>query len=249
MTSSRLTAMLPVPSTPSSPGSTLAERVVLMCASALFAGLTREECIEIASCAKARSFARDELIYMQGQPARDLILLQTGSVKLTQISLNGNEVILSMRGTGDAISVQSDAPQCIHTCSARAVERCRALSWEYSRLQRLLTDYPGIRRNINIILAAQLSELEERFREVATEKAAKRLALLLLRLVGRVGTPHPGGIQISLSREELAQMTGTTLFTISRILSRWAESGAILPRREAVVIPNAARLEAIGNQE
>lgn len=249
MTSSRLAAISPMPSTLASPGSTLAERVVLMCASALFAGLTREECIEIASCAKARSFARDELIFMQGQPARDLILLQVGSVKLTQISLSGNEVILSMRGTGDAISIQSEAPQCIHTCSARAVERCRALSWEYSRLQKLLADYPGIRRNINLILAAQLSELEERFREVATEKAAKRLALLLLRLLTRVGTPHAGGIQIALSREELAQMTGTTLFTISRILSRWAESGAILPRREAVIIPDVSRLEAIGNEE
>jgi len=113
----------------------------------------------------------------------------------------------------------------------------------------MLATYPAIRRKVNSILASQLCELEERFREVATEKAAKRLALLLLRLIKRVGTPQAGGIQISLSREELAQMTGTTLFTISRILSRWAEKGAILPRREAVLIPDPGRLEAIGNEE
>jgi CRP-like cAMP-binding protein len=220
-----------------------------MCASALFTGLTREECLEIAACAKARYFARDELIFMQGHPARDMILLQAGSVKLSQISLNGNEVILSMRGKGDTVGTQSDGQQHIYTSSARAVERCKALSWEHSRVPRLIADYPAIRRNLNHILSAQLYELEERFREVATEKAGKRLALLLLRLVDRVGTPQAGGIQISLSREELAQMTGTTLFTISRILSRWAEKGAILPRREAVIIPDRGLLEAIGDEE
>jgi hypothetical protein len=61
----------------------IAERVVLMCASALFTGLSQKECMEIASCAKARTFARDELLFMQGQPVRNLVLIQTGSVKLT----------------------------------------------------------------------------------------------------------------------------------------------------------------------
>jgi CRP-like cAMP-binding protein len=115
--------------------------------------------------------------------------------------------------------------------------------WEYSRLQALLNQYPQIRKNINQILASRLGELEERFREVATEKAAKRLALVLLRLMKRVGKPATDGIQVSLSREELAQMTGTTLFTISRILSKWAVQGFVLPRREAVVVKDRKMLE------
>src|ERR1017187_10971393 len=65
--------------------STVAERAVMMCASALFAGLTHHEILEIASCARARSFARDELLFMQGQSARHLVILQSGSVKLTQL--------------------------------------------------------------------------------------------------------------------------------------------------------------------
>ena len=59
----------------------------------------------------------------------------------------------------------------------------------------------------------------------------------------QVGREQNGGIQISLSREELAQMTGTTLFTISRILSKWSEDGYIEPRRESVVIRDSQRLE------
>ena len=180
---------------------------------------------------------------------QNLVLLQAGSVKLTQLSSGGNEVILWMNGKGDAVGVNPEIPACSHTCSARAMESCKAMVWEYSRLQMLLADYPQIGKNINQILASRLQELEERFREVATEKVAKRLALTLLRLLKQVGTQHQSGIQVSLSREELAQMTGTTLFTISRILSKWGEEGFILPRREAVVVRDAARLGQIGDED
>jgi CRP-like cAMP-binding protein len=205
--------------------------------------------MEIASCARARTFARDELLFMQGQPVRNLVLIQTGSVKLTQLSSNGNEVILWMRGTGDAVGEQTETEACSHTCSARALEQCRALTWEYARLQHLVAEYPQIRRNINQILSSRLSELEERFREVATEKVAKRLALTLLRLLKQIGKHSQGGIQVSLSREELAQMTGTTLFTISRILSKWSEEGFVVPRREAVVVRDPKRLGEVGDED
>jgi CRP-like cAMP-binding protein len=227
----------------------LTDRVVLVCASALFTGLSKQECTEIAACAKARTFARDELLFMQGQPIRNIVLLESGRVKLTQLSPNGNEVILWMNSSGDAVGIPREAVVGCHTCSARAMEHCRALTWEYARLQSLLVEYPQIRNNINQILSSRLNELEERFREVATEKVAKRLALTLLRLLKQLGKQSPGGIEISLSREELAQMTGTTLFTISRILSKWGEEGIVLPRREAVLVRDAQRLGEVGSEE
>lgn len=228
---------------------TLSERAVLMCASALFAGLDVSDCLRIASCARARTFARDEVLFMQGQPARSLMLLQDGSIKQTQIGSSGEEVILWMNGRGEAVGASSGEQTCSHTCSARALEKCMTLVWEYSRLQQYLTEYPQIRRNLNQILSNRIQELEERFREVATEKVAKRLALTLLRLIRPVGKQRQLGIELSLSREELAQMTGTTLFTISRILSKWGEEGFVLPRREAVVVTDVDRLREVVEQE
>jgi CRP-like cAMP-binding protein len=226
-----------------------AERAVLMCASALFADLSHEECLEIASCASVRTFARDELLFMQGQAARHMVMIETGSVKLSQLSSSGSEVILRLSGTGEAVSMHSECVSCNHTCSARAMEKCSALVWEYRKLQDLMVKYPQIRRNIGQIMSGRLDELQERFREVATEKVAARLALALQRLSKQVGKPSNGGVEIALSREELAQMTGTTLFTISRILSRWAEKGIVFPRREAVVVLDAQRLEQAGAEE
>lgn len=231
---------------PSNIESNVAERIVLMCASALFTGLSPRECREIASCAHARTYARDELLFMQGQPVRSMVLIQSGSVKLTQLSASGNEVILWMNGCGDAMGVHADSPSCSHTCSGRAMEQCKALVWEYTRLQMLVAEYPQLRRNISQILAGRLQELEERFREIATEKVASRLALALTRLLKQVGKKTPEGIEISLSREELAQLTGTTLFTISRILSKWADAGVVTPRREAVLVRDPERLECVG---
>jgi CRP-like cAMP-binding protein len=222
--------------------SNIAERVVMMAASALFSGLSKDECLEIASCARARSFARNELLFAQGQSARNLVMIQTGSVKLSQLSSGGNEVILWMTGSGDPVGIPTDSSPCSHTCSARAMEQCQTLVWEYSRLQSLMAEYPQIGKNVSQILSKRLTELQERFREVATEKVAQRLALELLRLVKQVGKPAKGGMEVSLSREELAQMTGTTLYTISRLLSKWGEEGFVLPQREAVVVLDSRRL-------
>ena len=224
------------------------EHLVLMCASALFAGLTERECTEIISCGSARTFVRNQLLYAQGQPTNILILLQSGSVKHTQLSANGEEVLLWISRSGEPLSLQTEATSCGHSCSARAMEHCKALVWDYTRVQALLLQYPQIGKNISQILAGRLKELEERFREVATEKVATRLALALLRLLKQVGKVSHEGTQVLLSREELAQMTGTTLFTISRILSRWAEQGFVVPRREAITISNPTGLESVGTE-
>ena len=220
----------------------MAERVVLMCASALFTGLSQEELVEIAACSEARTFARDELLFMQGQQVRNLVLIQTGSVKITQLSASGNESLLWLNGSGETVGVHHTAPTCTHSCSARAMEHCTSLSWKYAQLQDLMAEFPQIRNNISQILLGRLTELEERFREADPEKVARRVAVALLRLLKQVGKPTENGIEISLSREELAQMTGCTLFKVSRVLSAWGEEGFVQPHRQAVVVLDAQRL-------
>ncbi len=232
-----------------SAASRIAGRVALMRDAPLFEGLSEKECEKIASYARARTFARDEMIFMQGQPLRNLALIRTGSVKITQLSSKGSEVILWMHGCGSVVGMLSESSARHSPCSACAMEHCTALVWEFASLQNLMVDHPKVRKNAAHILASRLGELEERFREVATEKVSRRLAYALLRLLKHIGKAVDEGIEVSLSRDELAQMTGTTLFTISRILSKWGEMGFILPRREAVVVRDARQLEMAGNED
>jgi CRP-like cAMP-binding protein len=110
------------------------------------------------------------------------------------------------------------------------------------KFENFISDSPLIRSNINQIMSERLIELEERFREIATEQVSKRVALTLVRLLKRVGKFCDAGTEVALSREELAQMTGTTLFTISRLISEWEGKGLVLPRRGAVVVRDPERL-------
>jgi CRP-like cAMP-binding protein len=184
---------------------------------------------------------------MQGRSARHLMMIQTGSAKVCQLSPTGNEVILWMAGAGDPLGVLVEALSQSYTCTAYAMTPTVALVWEYARIQALAAAIPQMRRNISQILTSRLDELQERFREVATEKVAPRVAKAIMRLLKQVGRPVSGGIELCLSREELAQMTGTTLFTISRLFSKWGEEGFVLPRREAVVVLDTQRLALVSN--
>ncbi len=221
----------------------LAERVKLICKSPLFEGLATAQCEDIALQARPKVIGRDEMLFMQGEPVRSLALIRTGSVKIMQLAPNGNEVILWIYGVGNVVGGLSEAMGGNHTCSARAMDQSTALMWDSSTLQNLILKYPQIRSNASHILFSRLNELEERFREVATEKVAKRVALALLRLTKHIGKKVGGGVEVCLSREELAQMTGTTLFTTSRLLSQWGERGLVLPRRESVVVRDFFGLE------
>jgi CRP-like cAMP-binding protein len=125
------------------------------------------------------------------------------------------------------------------------MEECKVLVWDRGRIQRFLNLYPQLSLNLTKILTLQLHELEERYREVATEKVTRRLALTLVRLSKQIGKRSEYGFHILLNREEIAQMAGATMFTVSRILSRWSEMGLILARREAVIVCDLRRLELL----
>jgi CRP-like cAMP-binding protein len=218
------------------------ENFVLICHSALFQGLTERECEEIAYYAGKRIFVRNEVLFGQGEPIRELILLKSGCVKHTQVDSKGNEVLLRFCTAGNFASVFSGSASYTHTCSAKAARPSVALVWDLQRIQRFLQQCPNMGRNISRVLAAQLQEMEDRFRELATESMSRRLALSLSRLAAQIGKATSDGIQISITREELAQMMGSTVFTVSRQLSEWSAQGSLLSRRKAVIMPYTGQI-------
>ena len=236
-------AMKPVPS---SSATLLTERANLLTVSPLCAGLSNEDILKVASCARPKSFSRDEVLFRQGQPARCLVFIRSGSVKITQISTKGDEVILWMYGPGNIVGMLAELNSSCFPSTVSAMEQTTALVWDNVTLQSLIEMCPSLGQNLSRVLMNRLHELEERFREVATEKVPRRLALALLRLSRHVGKKVDEGVEVSLSREELAQMTGTTLFTISRILSQWSRDNVVSSRRESVLLRDPGRLEFAG---
>ena len=111
--------------------------------SPLFAGLPEHATVEISACARFRTFARDEALFLQGQPVIALILLHSGSVKHTQVGPSGTEVLIRFSVNGEIVDLQSESPGLGHSCSARATENCRALVWDYGRIEHSPCAFPS----------------------------------------------------------------------------------------------------------
>jgi CRP-like cAMP-binding protein len=129
------------------------------------------------------------------------------------------------------------------------VDRSSVLIWEVAQFEAMADRFPFLHRNTAHVLEQRLHELEERFREISTEKVSPRLSSQLVRLANQVGRQSEGCVEVALSRQELAQLTGTTLFTVSRLLCQWEERGIVSPRREAVLVRNLPGLVELSQEE
>lgn len=210
---------------------------------ALLVGMSPGETRAALSAASRFSFASNEALFLEGDPANCLILIESGKVKLGRIGRDGSEVILGICASGEIADVYAESGYRHHACSARAMTPCRVLIWDPKQAVALGILYPQIRTNLTRILANRLDELEARYCEIATGNCGQRLARTLLRLVESIGRSNRDGAHVVLTRTELAQMIGVTVFTISRTLSKWAESGIVSPRRNAIIVhrPGALR--------
>jgi CRP-like cAMP-binding protein len=210
----------------------------------LFSGLSANERSEILSEARAREFDRSEVLYFEGDPVEEILLLLSGYVKHTKFGESGTVAILGLAGPGDALGAASLISTGQYTTTAEPVQRCRALAWRAPSFKTYLERSPVLYRNMFRIHLVYLRELEERFREMATEMVSRRVARQLVRLhdlFGSIDDPS----EIRLSQEELAQMTGTTLFSISRLLTEWEARGLIVTRRHSVTVRKVDSLRGI----
>jgi CRP-like cAMP-binding protein len=226
-------------------------KVRLVQHSPLFANIPSADCREIVSTARESKFSRRDTIFLEGDPIRHVTLLTSGSAKVIKIDQTGAEVILRLAGPGDVVEVTGLPAQGRHCSMAQALSASTALIWEATAFQALADRFPALSRNITKVAAQRLQDLEERYREISTEKVATRLSRQLLRLFNQLGQRVNGNgtLKINLSREELAQMTGTTLFTVSRLLSEWKEHGVLTAGRECAYVHNIQALREFADVE
>lgn len=186
-------------------------------------------------------------IYYQGDPANRLHVLLSGRVRLSQLTIEGQQIILRHVSPGEAFAVLAVLSEVSYPTSAQAVEDSQIAYWEKETMQQLMLQYPRIALNALQILATQTREFQDRIRELTTERVEQRIARALLRLARQTSRKVPDGIliDVTLSRQELAEMTGTTIYTVSRILSQWEGRNLIKTGREKVTIVNPHRMVMI----
>ena len=210
-------------------------------------GLTPEEKTAIIENGRSTHKPAGEYLFHQGEDSETMYVLLAGQIKLTQITGSGHQIIVDYFGPGAAVGIIIGLSSIPYPLSAEVVEDCEAVSWQREDLRQLMLRFPQLALNGLDMLAIRFQVLQERFQEIATQRVEQRIARMLLRLTQQFGKKTAEGILIDmpLARQDLAQMTGTNVYQVSRIVSKWEHDGLIKTGRKRFVLLQAHGMVAI----
>ncbi len=186
-----------------------------------------------------RSVEEGGYFFFQGDAAEYLYVLISGQVKLMQSNPNGQQVNLrtiypwQMFG---ALGVVREGA--MYPATAQTLEDSSALAIQSKFLHEMVKTRPYLAFDLMRLMTSYIQEMQSRYRELATERVEQRAANALIRLAGQSGIKldKKNGIELSFSRQDVAEMTGTTLYTVSRLFSEWERAGIIKTGRGKIRI-------------
>lgn len=213
----------------------------------LFEGMTIPDLEKVVQAGQTRTLESGAFLFHQGDPARTLFVLGEGRVKLIQFTPEGQQVIIRYIGPGETFAVLAVLREGDYPIAAQVVLDCVVLCWERAVMKRLMDEIPRLERNALSIMADRVREFQDRVRELSTERVERRIARALLRLMEHAGREVTEGLLIDmpLSRQDLAEISGTTLFTVSRTLKDWEELGVVKLGRARVTVTDPVKLAII----
>ncbi len=217
----------------------------------VFQHATNEDLELILKNSITRSIEEGSFFFMQGDEAHYLYILISGQVKLMQSNPNGQQVNLrtiypwQMFG---ALGVTRGAGA-TYPASAETLVNSTALAIQSAFLNSMMETRSYLSFDLMNLMTSYIQEMQARYRELATERVEQRVANALIRLAGQAGikSDKEAGIELSLSRQDVAEMTGTTLYTVSRLLSEWERKGILKTGREKIAIINPHELVRIAD--
>ena len=191
--------------------------------------------------------AQGEYFFHQGEPATHFYILGQGEVKLAQVNPDGQQTIVNYFGPGDGLGIIVVLTHMAYPVAAEAVEDCIALQFDHEITRQLMLKYPQLAINGVDLIAGQFAMLQSRLQQISTQQVEQRVARTLLQLTRQFGKKVNEGVLIDmpLSRQDLAEMTGTNLYQTSRLLSKWEQAGYVQTGRKRVILCEPHQLVAI----
>ena len=223
------------------------QTVVEGVAGELFDRLSAEPARALLERSHRREMRDGATLFREGDPASEVFVLVRGCVKVVRDTSVGREVVLHLRGPGDFVGCSSLLNQPTYSGSAVAIGDAVILAWPAALVHQLMAHHPDLMASILHMLGQRMNELRDKFGDLATQRVEQRIARTLTRLAHQSGVRTPEGIRVDfrLSRAELAELTGTTLFTASRVLSAWTKRGIIETDHRRLLIRHPHELVGI----
>jgi CRP/FNR family transcriptional regulator, nitrogen oxide reductase regulator len=213
----------------------------------VFRRLAPEDRQTIARAARVRRYERGTTIFEQGTPSDAFYTIASGRVKIFKMTPAGKDLILEVFGPGDPLGAVATYDGRPFPASAVAMEDTTCVIIPRGVFFQLLEQHPTLVRGLLLGLTVRLVELTNRLAELTGGRIESRFARLFQKLAREMGREDRGGtfVALPLSRQELADLTGTTIETCIRIMSRWNKEGVVRTEKDGFVILDPAALDAL----
>lgn len=216
----------------------------------LFAGLSPAELDAVLQEARSIRVPKNGHVFEQGEDAHSFFVLLHGHVRASKVTPAGEQIVVRYVAPGETLGVAMAIGLSRYPATATAVDDSIVLAWPTAAWPRLVEQYPALATNTLRTVGSRLQETHSRVIEMSTQQVEQRVAHALLRLAKQSGRKVEAGVQIDfpISRQDIAQMTGTTLHTVSRLLSGWEQKGLIESGRQKIVLREPHQLVVLADQ-
>lgn len=213
----------------------------------MFAGLAPAEQDELLREARSVRYPKDSAVFEQGAEADRFSLLLHGHLRVEKTTPQGQQIVVRYVSAGELFGVAQAMSLSHYPATAIAAVDSIALAWPSSSWGRLIAKYPSLASSALQTVGSRLQDTHTRVIELSNEQVEQRVAHALLRLAKQAGRKVEAGIEIDfpITRQDIAQMTGTTLHTVSRVLSSWESQGLVEGGRQRIVLCDPHRLHSL----
>ncbi|WP_405052273.1 Crp/Fnr family transcriptional regulator [Sinorhizobium sp. 8-89] len=216
----------------------------------LFQKMSDQELDQLLAHATVRRVPQNEAVFEQGGMADFFYLLLHGRLKVTQVTRDGQQIIVRVVNPGDLFGFARALQRNDYPGTATSATESLVLAWPTELWSVFVEMNPHLAVNAMHTIGQRLDEAHTRIREMSTEEVERRVAHAVLRLAEKAGRREESGVRIDfpISRQDIAEMTGTTLHTVSRILSAWEGRGLVQGGRQKLVLCDIPGLKRLAEQ-
>ncbi|MFH1341707.1 MAG: Crp/Fnr family transcriptional regulator [Pseudomonadota bacterium] len=209
-----------------------------------FQGVAPADLDRMLQKARSKRIAKGGTVFEQEAEAQCFFLLIDGHVRVVKATPDGQQVIVRYISPGELMGIAQALGRSTYPASAIAAIDCVVLAWPGHLWSEFAFAIPSFGANTYKTVGTRLHDTHSRIVEMATEQVEQRIAHSLLRLVKQTGKATDEGILIDfpISRQDIAEMTGTTVHTVSRLLTSWEDKGLVKSGRQKVTVVEPHRL-------
>ena len=209
-----------------------------------FRRLTRPQIREILDAAQALRFDPGVAVFSEGEAVERFFLLLDGHIRVIRTTPGGDQIIALHIAPGQLFGIGAALGRTTYPATAMTADDCIALCWPNQLWPDFISRYNGFATETYKTVGERVGEMNNRIVELATQQVEQRVACAILRLINQMGQKVEGGIEVGfpITRQNISDMTGTTLHTVSRLLSAWERDGIVMSERRKITVTAPHRL-------